>query len=194
MPRQRHHDFADAVLTSVATVGVLFLVTAAQTVLHLQLVRWGIVPRTASGLIGVVFGPLLHANLQHVMANAIPLFALLILLQSDPRYRPVRTLMLIWIASGLGTWLIGRGHTVHVGASSIVFGLAAFLIVAGIVMKSWRSALVAVFVTAMFGGIFYGVLPQQGAVSWEGHLSGALAGAWTAVRTLNPRGASRFGG
>ena len=28
----------------------------------------------------------------------------------------------------MGTWLIGRGQAIHLGASSIVFGLAAFLI------------------------------------------------------------------
>ena len=45
-----------------------------------------------------------------------------------------------------------------------------------------RSAFVALAVLGCFGGIFYGVLPQQGPISWEGHLSGALAGIWAAKR------------
>ena len=49
-------------------------------------------------------------------------------------------------------------------------------------MKSWRSALVALLVLICFGGILYGFLPQAGPVSWEGHLSGALAGIWAAKR------------
>jgi membrane associated rhomboid family serine protease len=39
---------------------------------------------------------------------------------------------------------------------------------------------VAVAVLIVFGGIFWGVLPQAGPVSWEGHLSGAAAGFWAA--------------
>ncbi|MCX6906062.1 MAG: rhomboid family intramembrane serine protease, partial [Verrucomicrobia bacterium] len=95
-------------------------------------------------------------------------------------YHPYRTLALIWGLSGLGTWLIGRGHAVHLGASSVIFGLAAFLIVAGFQMKGWRSAATAIFVLLFYGGIVYGALPHAGPISWEGHLCGALAGAWTA--------------
>lgn len=182
MTRPGKTDIADAVTTSVAVVAVLFLVVLADVLFHLSLARFGIVPRTGSGLLGIVISPLLHANLKHIMANAVPLFVLLLLLLSNPQYHPYRTLALIWAASGLGTWLIGRGHSVHIGASSIVFGLAAFLIVAGFVMKSWRSAIIAIAVLVLFGGIFYGVLPRSGPISWEGHLCGAVAGVWTAAR------------
>jgi membrane associated rhomboid family serine protease len=183
MPAKRQPKFAGAVVTSLMMVGVLFLVFGVEIVFRLSLNQYGIVPRTPTGLLGIIFSPLLHANLHHLVANAIPLLVLLATLLSNRNYHPYRTLALVWVASGLGTWLIGRGHAVHIGASSIIFGLAAFLIMAGFLMKSWRSAAVAIFVFLLYGGIFYGVLPQAGPISWEGHLSGALAGAWTA-RTL----------
>jgi membrane associated rhomboid family serine protease len=187
MPRERSSNLVDAVISSFTVLAVLFGVKAAEILFRLPLAQFGIIPRTAAGLWGILFGPLLHVNLTHLMANALPLFVLLVLLQSNPRYHPYQTLALIWTASGLGTWLIGRGHSVHIGASSIIFGLAAFLIVAGFLMKSWRSAAVAVFVLIAFGGIFYGVLPQAGPISWEGHLCGGVAGAWTAARTMRSR-------
>jgi len=174
-------------MTSFMVLAVLFAIKAAEILFRLPLAQFGIVTRTGAGLWGILFGPLLHANLPHLMANALPLFVLLVLLLSNPRYHPYQTLALIWGASGLGTWLIGRGRSIHLGASSIVFGLAAFLIVAGFMMKSWRSAAVAVFVVVVFGGIFYGVLPQAGPISWEGHLCGGIAGAWTAARTMRSR-------
>jgi membrane associated rhomboid family serine protease len=149
-------------------------------ILHLNLARFGIVPRTESGLVGIAFAPLLHGSRQHLLANAVPLFVLLVVLLSNPVYRPYQTLLWIWAASGLGTWLIGRGNAVHIGASSVIFGLAAFLIAAGFFLKSWRTALIAIFVFLLYGGIFYGVLPQNGPISWEGHLSGAIAGVWAA--------------
>jgi len=182
MPGKPRSTFAEAVLTSAAFVALLFLIKGVEVFFHFPLEQFGIVPRTVRGLEGILFSPLLHANMHHLVANSIPLFVLLVLLLSNPKYHPARTLTLIWLASGFGTWLIGRGGAVHIGASSIVFGLAAFLIVAGLTMKSWRSATAAIFVFLFYGGIFYGALPHVGPISWEGHLCGAVAGAWIARR------------
>lgn len=187
MSFRRPASLADAVTTSFTVIAVLFAVRYAEMWLNLPLTRWGIVPRTVAGLWGILWAPLLHANLAHLMANALPLFVLLTLLLSNPRYHPYRTLGWIWLVSGLGTWLIGRSHSLHLGASLLIFGLAAFLIVAGFRMKSWGPAVVALFVIVAFGGIFYGVLPRAGPISWEGHLCGVVAGAWTAARTLPSR-------
>lgn len=188
MTRRSPSDFGQAASTSFSLVAVLFAITLADLSFNLFLVRFGIVPRTLSGLWGILWSPLLHAGFAHVAANGLPLFVLLTLLFTSPKYHPTRTLALIWFGSGLGTWMIGRPDSVHVGASSVIFGLAAFLIVAGIVLRSWRSLFVALFVLIAFGGIFYGVMPQAGPISWEGHLSGAVVGVWTALRTLRSRG------
>lgn len=177
---QRSH-FADALVTSFILTGALFLMLGLEAIFHLNLAQFGILPRTEAGLPGILFGPFLHANLHHLLANALPLFVLLFLLLSNRAYHPYGTLAFIWLASGFGTWLIGRANAVHIGASSVIFGLAAFLIVAGFLMRSWRSAFVAIFVFLFYGGIFYGVLPRDGPISWEGHLCGALAGVFAAI-------------
>ncbi len=191
MTASHFKTFKEAVQASALLVSFLFIVEFADLVLqrsmHTTLAGFGIVPRTVSGLVGIAFSPLLHASPAHLLANALPLFVLLILLFWDRHYYPAVTLASIWFFSGLGTWLIGRGSddgrpVVHIGASSIIFGLVAYLIVAGFLMKSWRSASVALFVLIGFGGIFYGVMPHVGPISWEGHLSGALAGVWAARR------------
>ena len=182
MPPKTSSRFAQAVLASAGAVAILFLVKGIELVFRLPVQQFGIVPRTVPGLVGIACSPLLHGNMHHLLANSVPLFVLLVVLLSNPKYHPYRTVAFIWIASGLGTWLIGRGGAVHIGASSIVFGLAAFLIVAGLTMRSWRSATIAIFVFVFYGGIFYGALPQNGPISWEGHLCGTLAGAWRARR------------
>ena len=191
MAKSQFKTFNGAVQTSALLVSILFLVEAVDMLLRheqrLGLAAFGIVPRTIPGLAGIAFSPLLHASPAHLLANALPLFVLLVLLFWDRHYYPILTLASIWFFSGLGTWLIGRGSDggrpiVHIGASSIIFGLVTYLIVAGFLMKSWRSAVVALLVFIFFGGIFYGLLPQAGPISWEGHLSGALAGIWAAKR------------
>lgn len=172
-----------AVEIAARLVAAPFAMFLLQVVLPAPWGALGILPRTEAGLIGVLFAPLLHGSLAHLLSNATPLFVLLVLLFSDDRYRPEPTLVAIWLASGLGTWAIGRGGAVHIGASAIVFGLIGYLVAAGLLMRSWRAALVALAVLLLFSGVFYGLVPQPGPVSWEGHLCGALAGIWSAHRT-----------
>jgi len=192
MAKSHLQSFTEAARISAFIVALLLVVELADLVLRqergITLGGFGIVPRTYRGLAGIVFSPLLHASPAHLAANALPLFVLLILLFWDRAYHPAVTLCSIWFFSGLGTWLIGRSHeggrtVVHIGASSIIFGLVAYLIAAAFLMRSWRSAVVAVLVLIAFGGIFYGVLPNQGPVSWEGHLCGVVAGIWAAMRS-----------
>jgi len=78
----------------------------------------GIIPREWVGLRGILFAPVLHGGFGHWAANALPLVVLLTLLGADPKLRPAAALLWIWVWSGLGTWLIGRGGTIHLGASS----------------------------------------------------------------------------
>ena len=143
---------------------------------------FGIVPRTQAGLTGILFSPLLHANLPHLLSNALPLYVLLVLILTNKQYQPFRNICLIWLLSGLGTWLIGRSNTLHIGASSVIFGLVSFLILSGFLLKNWRTLCVSIFVLAAFGGILWGIVPQDGHISWEGHLSGALSGLWAAKK------------
>ena len=172
-------SFGRAVEVGLAWVGALLLVEMIDFGMGNQLDSFGILPREWIGLIGVVTSPLLHADFAHLMANAGPMALLLAILFSDVRYHPKSSLALIWLISGLGTWLIGR-EAIHIGASSIIYGLVSFLIVASIWMKSWRALFFSVIVFFLFGGLFYGIFQVHAGVSWEGHLSGALAGVWVA--------------
>ena len=84
------------------------------------------------------------------------------------------------VLGGLGTWLIGASNSVHLGASSVIFGYFGFLVLRGYFERSLGSLLIAVLVGATYGSIVWGVLPTRSDVSWEGHLCGLLGGAATA--------------
>ncbi|MBC8002117.1 MAG: rhomboid family intramembrane serine protease [Opitutaceae bacterium] len=180
MARQQKPGFGAAVETAAAFVFALVLVKATEIGLGISLAGFGIRPRQTDGLAGIVFSPLLHASIAHLTSNALPLLVLMTLLFWDRRYRPVSTLVTIWLASGVGTWLIGRGDSIHIGASSLIYGLVAFLIASGLKLKSLRAVLVAVVVFLAYGGAVYGILPENKQISWEGHLCGAIAGILTA--------------
>jgi membrane associated rhomboid family serine protease len=186
VPRNSTRSLKTAVDIATMAVLSLFVIHLARLALGGPAGFLGIIPREGRGLWGILGSPLVHANWEHLFANALPLFVLLILLLADQHYYPGRTLAVIWLASGAGTWLIGRGHSAHIGASGIIFGLAAYLIVAGVMLRSLRAVLVAAIVLLLFGGMFYGALPRNGPISWEGHLCGALAGIWIARRNHAP--------
>src|SRR5687768_7534117 len=151
----------------------------------MQLNAFGIRPRTGVGLIGIVCSPFLHASAAHVTANCSALLILLFLLFLNRKYRAEETLLLIWLGSGFGTWLIGRSSAqqfeVHIGASSIIYGLIVYLIAASWWMKGWRPVLAAVIVLLFYAGAIYGIVPTTQRISWEGHLSGAIVG-WIVAR------------
>jgi len=65
---------------------------------------------------------------------------------------------------------------VHVGASGLVFGYLGYVVALGIFERSLRAIAMAVFAGLLYGGLIWGVLPDQ-RVSWESHLFGAMAGA-----------------
>ena len=161
----------------VATIWAIFLLNA---LLNLNLVKvGGILPRSLNGLKGIIMSPFLHANLYHIISNTIPLFVLLTFLFTFYNKKSIRTIFLIIIIGGLGVWIFGRSN-LHVGASGLIYGLVAYLITKGIVLKKFIPLLIAIFIAFSYGGIIWGVLPGNPYISWEGHLSGAIAGVLVA--------------
>ncbi len=78
------------------------------------------------------------------------------------------------------SWLLGR-PTYHIGASGVVYGLAFFLIFFGMFKKDFKSLFISIVILFFYGGLFYGVLPNQPGISWESHLLGGIAGTGSAI-------------
>jgi membrane associated rhomboid family serine protease len=157
-------------------VGAIWAVYLAGLVAPFDTHRFGITPRTMAGLMGIPLAPFLHASLQHLLSNTVPLFVLLTLLAGSRARSWAVVIELILLSGGL-LWLFGRRAT-HLGASMLIFGLVAFLIVSGVRERRIIPLLIALLVGFLYGGtLVAGVLPQLGSqVSWDGHLCGAIAG------------------
>jgi membrane associated rhomboid family serine protease len=185
--KNKKRGFLNAVEISATIVLILFGIYYANRLLGGVLNGFGIWPRHARGLPGILFSPLLHYSEAHLTTNAVSLFLLLVILFLHREYRPDLAFLSIWILSGVGTWLIGRAGQggqpiIHIGASGVIYGLVTYLVAAAWWLRSWTSFFWALAILFLYGGIFYGMLPQPGIVSWEGHLSGAVAGVLVAWR------------
>lgn len=142
-----------------------------------RLTAYGIIPRDPRGLIGLVTAPLLHASPQHALGNSLPLLILGGLVALSGRKIFLWATAIIAIGGGLGVWITAR-RALHIGASGLIFGYFAFLLARAWHERSLFSLLLALSALVLYGGMFWGVLPQAAHpdVSWEAHLFGFLAG------------------
>ena len=128
---------------------------------------------------GILLAPLLHGSFSHLMSNTFPL----LLLGGFVALRGTKTLvglsLFVVVLGGLLVWLVGR-PAIHIGASGLVFGYFGYLVAQGWYERSFVSIAVAAAVLLLYGGIIFGVLPQAGFISWEGHLFGLIAGVLAA--------------
>ncbi len=160
----------------IAFIAIIWMVFLLEGVVPFNLISFGVTPRTLTGLVGIPAMPFLHANWQHITSNTLPLFFLLILLAGS-QTRSWEVVAEIVLLGGLLLWLCGR-HATHIGASGLVFGLIAFLIVSGWLERRFVPLSISVVVTFLYGGsLLSGVMPRIGThISWDGHFCSAVAG------------------
>jgi len=137
-------------------------------------------PQDPSSLFGVLTAPLLHGSLGHLGANAFAVLTLGTLAGTVFPRATARGLPLIWLGSGLGTWLIGTGGA-HLGASGVTHGLGFLVFGLGVLRRDRPAVAAALIAFFFFGGMLVTVFPNEIGVSWEYHLSGAVSGLLAAV-------------
>lgn len=175
--RQR---FMRALLLSAVFIGALWWIKMIETWAGTSFAALGVHPRTVPGLIGLLFAPLLHGSVGHLINNTLPLLVLGTLTFAIYPRAAWRAVALIWLGSGLGIWLIGRDST-HLGASGLSHGLMFFLFTLGLLRRD-RPAIAAMLIAFfLYGGMLLTVLPGDPQVSWEAHLSGAVCGVLAAL-------------
>ncbi|ATL66039.1 rhomboid family intramembrane serine protease [Nocardia terpenica] len=136
----------------------------------------GVRPRTGEGLTGIVFAPLLHSGLPHLLGNTLPVIVLGMLTLLTGIARGLTATAIVWVIAGFGTWVIGQSGTTNIGASVLVFGWLTYLISRGFFARNVWQILIGVVVGLLYGSILWGILPGQVGISWQGHLFGAVGG------------------
>jgi len=160
---------------------LLFGIAAVMVVLQLinsldgySLNRFGLIPREVQALPGILLAPWLHGSWLHLFGNLSGFMVLGALALLESRGEFIRASLFIIVASGVLVWLFGRTG-IHVGSSGWLFGLWGLLLGRAWFRRSLADLLLAALALVLYGGFFYGLLPQQG-VSFEYHLAGALCG------------------
>lgn len=172
--------FIQATYLPLTFVAVLVGMKLLEMGLGVRFTEMGVFPKRFSGLIGVLTSPLVHADWEHLGGNSIPLLVLGTLFIYFHRSKSIEILMVLYAVSGLWLWLFGR-PVYHIGASGIVYALAAYLITYGFVLRNPATLSITFLVILFYGSLIWYVLPIKEGMSWEAHLCGALTGILYAI-------------
>ena len=95
-----------------------------------DLLAIGLLPRTAKGLLGIIFAPFLSLGFTGALLNAVSILVMGgVMLYVRGIKESLYVTAWIWIMSGLFTWIFGRSNIVMVGAGGIVVGWAIYSII-----------------------------------------------------------------
>lgn len=177
---QARAHFRLAVKIAFGFVALLWLIHFLSWGLDLEPALSGIRPRQPTGLAGIAFAPLVHANFAHLVANSPPLLVLGTAMLFLYPVSSLRALPAVYLGTGIAVWLFGR-DSVHFGASGLVYGFVSFVFLSGLLRRDRRAIAASLLVCFMYGSLAWGVLPIRIGVSWETHLAAALIGAGMAV-------------
>ncbi|WP_245906966.1 rhomboid family intramembrane serine protease [Reichenbachiella versicolor] len=154
---------------------IMWMVYSIEFFFALDLGFLGVLPRSISGLIGILTSPLVHGSPQHIVSNSFPI---LFLGLSVFFFYPTIARWVFYTCyfmTGVMVWIFGRPFY-HIGASGVIYGLAFFLMFIGLFRKDFKSLLLSITVVVLYGGLFYGILPTDSRISFESHFFGAVVG------------------
>jgi membrane associated rhomboid family serine protease len=150
----------------------------------------GIWARNFGHLWGILTAPFLHASFAHLISNTVPLVFLGVIIALRGAARLARVSAIVILVGGLGTWLISPSGSITIGASGLVFGYATYLLSRGVFNRRVLELFTGVIVAGVWGAVLLASLVPHDHISWQGHLSGGVAGVLAAYlmrRQRTPR-------
>ncbi|MDO5076222.1 rhomboid family intramembrane serine protease [Corynebacterium sp.] len=138
----------------------------------------GIHPLDLSGLTGIFTAPFLHADVNHLIGNSMPGAVFVFLIGLSGRRVFWEVTLISMVVAGLGTWVLGGFGTNHIGASGLIYGWFAYLVIRGVANRSFTQILLGVVLAGAYSYYIWGVIPGTPGISWQGHLFGGIGGAF----------------
>ncbi len=154
---------------------IIWAVKFYEVSMEVSFVEAGVYPRRFNGLKGILFSPLIHGDWKHLLDNSMPVLLLSLSLFYFYKDIAYKIWFLIYFIGGILLWCVGR-QAYHIGASGLIYGLAAFLFLSGVIRKVRSLMAISLLVVFWYGSMVWGLLPFDFKVSFEAHITGAVAG------------------
>ncbi len=193
--------WGQAIAVMAVLAGVLWAIEIVNVALDYRFNRFGLEPRTAGGLWGILTMPFLHASAYQLLAITGPflLIGWVVLLGGWRSFALIT--VLCTLVGGALAWLIAPSDTTEVGVSALVFGWLGYIVARAIFSRRITWIASALVVLLLFGSMFFSLIPEAtsrgiGQVAWQAHLAGVVAGllaGWLLHQRKSRRTAFRFG-
>lgn len=180
--KQKNHPFGstfEAFMYPTLILLAMWLVFWAEQLFSFEFTKLGVLPRSAEGLKGIIFMPLIHSEneIEHIVNNSVPTFFLFMALVYFYREIAFKVFFVGWILTGISLWFFATNKgAYHIGMSGLVYMLAGFLFTSGVLRKFLPLQAISLFVVFLYGSMIWGIFPMQEKVSWEGHFMGMCIG------------------
>lgn len=174
-------DFFYKIRFPLAVVALFWGIEIYEVIFHKNFMYYGIYPREFGSLPYIFTAPFIHSDWNHLFSNSAPILVLMSIMAIF--YPRVATMSYLWILTGTGfmVWLLARGHSYHIGASGVVYGLVSFVFFTGLFRKNMKSVILALIMIILYSGMSENLFPTaEKNISWESHLFGAIMGLFTA--------------
>ena len=160
-------------------VFIMWLLFSIEFYFHVEISKFGIIPRQLWGLPGIILAPFFHVNIIHILSNTFPFVILSAMLFYFYDSIAKAVFFRCYIFTNILVWCFARELN-HIGASGLIYAIASFLIFFGFFRKDRFSFLVSLVVLALYGSLASGLIPNNPFISFESHIIGALVGLFTA--------------
>ena len=160
----KNKGFNTAINLVITIIVIMWIIEIFNFSIGHQLSNYGIIPRTITGLSGIIFCPFLHGSFNHLILNTIPFIILGLFIAVRGVDIFIKTSLFIILTGGIGVWIFARPSS-HIGASGLVFGYFGYLVARGIYSKSFSALFVSLIIIFLYGSLIWGVFPTNPYIS-----------------------------
>ncbi len=186
-----------SILVPIIMLALMWIFFLLQNIGFFQGCDGALIPLMPEGLKGILFAPLLHGSMDHILGNSMPMAILLFLLFEFYPKIAYRIFFIGWIASGLLVWMLppidittGQwNYSCIIGASGLVYMLAFFIFFSGVFRWNMKLLTISMVVALYYGSLIWGIFPEEffsnlqepSKISWQSHLAGSITGIILAI-------------
>jgi len=136
MPEKELHELKKEIkhvlIIEIILLSLLWIIWIGDTLFLNNIIKQnGIHPREIQSLIGIIFAPFLHSDINHIINNSIGIIMIATLVIMRDIHKFLIVCVFSILIGGIGIWLIGAPNTNHIGFSGVIFGLFGYLLSVG---------------------------------------------------------------